>query len=90
MVTKFGQSMHIRRILKVLKYQVPSIFQNEAIKDVPVGGTFLVLIHTSDTRAEMHLFLIISINLYDRNSIKFNALASSDVIVLNLKIIHIL
>ena len=39
---------------------------------------------TSDTRAEMHLFLIISINLYVRNSIKFNVLASSGVIVLKL------
>ena len=55
------------------------------------GGLQLVFYYiTSVTRAEMHLLLIISINLYDRNGIKFNALASSDVIVLNLIIIHII
>ena len=37
----------------------------------------------------MHLFLIISINLYGRNSIKFNTLTSRDVIVLNVIIIPI-
>ena len=38
MVTKFGQNMHNRKILKVAKYQVASICPFEAKKNFPVGG----------------------------------------------------
>ena len=37
MVTKFGQNMRNRQILKVEKYQVPSICLFEAKKKFPVG-----------------------------------------------------
>ena len=41
MVTKFGQNMRNRQILKVEKYQVPSICLFEAKKKFPVGGVDL-------------------------------------------------
>ena len=73
-------------------YKMKNLHDSESVSwevDFIFSLSVFISLLTSVTRAEMHLFPIICINLYGRNGIKVNALASRDVIVLTVIIIPI-